>query len=205
MSTTTVAEDVRARVRRAPTGSFVRPADLPGSRSAVLTALSRLHAEGGLVRLRNGLYWKGVSSRFGPGRPSLLEAAVSAAGNRGAGPAGWSATQVLGLSTQLPATPEVAVAGAAPTLVGVRFHRRNNTARHELGFYEVALIEALRDFPRYSEVDIESVARTVARLEAEGKVRLARVKRVAASEHSPALRRNLEAVTELLGQATSDE
>lgn len=157
------------------------------------------------MRVRNGLYWKGVSSRFGRGRPSLLEAAVSAAGDRGAGPAGWSATQVLGLATQLPATPEVAVAGPAPKLDGVRFHRRSNAARRDLGFYEVALIEALRDFPRYSEVDMESVARTVTRLESEGKVRMAKVERVAASEHSPALRRNLEAMNALLRHDVPDE
>ncbi|MHB8243724.1 MAG: hypothetical protein ACYDGN_00015 [Acidimicrobiales bacterium] len=205
MSTTTVAEDIRERVRRAPRGSFIRPADLPGSRSAVLTILSRLHAAGGIVRVRNGLYWKGVSSRYGPGRPSLLEAAVSAAGSKGAGPAGWSAAQVLGFATQLPATPQVAVAGPAPTLEGVRFHRRSNAARRDLGFYEVALLEALRDFPRHSEVDMKAVARTVARLETEGKVRLAKVKRVAASEHSPALRRNLGAVSELLSRDTASE
>jgi hypothetical protein len=165
----------------------------------VLTALSRLHAEGELVRVRNGLYWKGLGSRFGPGRPGLLESAVNAAGGSGAGPAGWSATQVLGLSTQLPATPEVAVAGPVPTLVGVRFHRRSNTVRLGLGFYEVALLEALRAYPLYAEVGLDDVARNVRRLQDEGKVRLAEVERAAASEHSRALRWNLDALRGLLG------
>jgi hypothetical protein len=194
----TTADKVRTKVRRAPVGTFIRPASLPGSRPAVLTALSRLHADGELVRIRNGLYWKGVRSRFGPGRPGLLDAALAAGGGKGAGPAGWSATQVLGLSTQVPAIPEVAVAGPVRTLEGVRFHRRSNVERRDLNFYEVALIEALRDFPRYSELDIEAIARRVRSLEEEGKVHLARVTRVASSEHSSALRQNLETVRTLL-------
>jgi hypothetical protein len=194
----TTAELVRTRVDNSHAGSFIRSSDLPGPRSAVLTALSRLHAEGELVRVRNGLYWKGVTSRYGPGRPGLLDAAVKMAGDRGVGPAGWSATHVLGLSTQLPAMPEVAVTGPAPTLDGVRFHRRNNVARHDLRFIEIALMEVLRDFPRHSEVDIEEVARMVRRLEQEGKLRFSKVEKAASSEHSPALRRNLEVIRELL-------
>lgn len=192
------AEAIRTRVCRAPAGSFFRPSDLPGPRAAVLTALSRLCAEGELVRVRNGLYWKGVRSHFGPGRPGLLDAAVKVAGGKGVGPAGWSATQVLGLSTQLPAIPEVSVAGPTPSLKGVRFHRRNNVARWRLSFHEVALIEALRDFPRHSEVGIDEVARTVRRLRTDGKVDLSKVERVASFEHSRALHRNLESMLALL-------
>ncbi len=196
----TTAEMIRRKVQEVPAGTFIRPADLPGTRPAVLTALSRLHADGELVRVRNGLYWKGLQSRFGSGRPNLLDAAVAVAAGSGAGPTGWSATQVLGLSTQLPAVPEVAVAGPVPTLEGVRFHRRNDTARHELNFYEVALMEVLRTYPRYAEVGIDRVAATVRRLEAEGNADWSKIERVARSEHSPKLRHNLARVDELLGQ-----
>jgi hypothetical protein len=195
----TTAEMIRRKVQEVPAGTFVRPADLPGTRPAVLTALSRLHADGELVRVRNGLYWKGLRSRFGSGRPNLLDAAVAVVGT-GAGPTGWSATQILGLSTQLPAVPEVAVAGPVPTLEGVRFHRRNNAARHELNFFEVALMEALRSYPRYAEVGIDRVAATVRRLEAEGEADWSKIKRVARSEHSPKLRQNLATVDEFLSR-----
>jgi hypothetical protein len=198
----TTAEMIRRKVQEVPAGTFVRPADLPGTRPAVLTALSRLHADGELVRVRNGLYWKGLRSRFGSGRPNLLDAAVAVAGT-GAGPTGWSATQILGLSTQLPAVPEVAVAGPVPTLEGVRFHRRNNAARHELNFFEVALMEALRSYPRYAEVGIDRVAATVRRLEAEGEADWSKIKRVARSEHSPKLRQNLATVDDMLGRNTA--
>ena len=195
----TTAEMIRRRVQEVPAGTFIRPAELPGTRSAVLTALSRLHADGELVRVRNGLYWKGLRSRFGSGQPNPLDAAVAVAGT-GAGPTGWSATQVLGLSTQFPAVPELAVAGPVPTLEGVRFHRRNNAARHELNFFEVALMETLRSYPRYAEVGVDRVAATVRRLEAEGEVDWSKIERVARSEHSPKLRQNLARVDEVLGQ-----
>jgi len=195
----TTAEMIRRRVQEAPAGTFIRPAELPGTRPAVLTALSRLHADGELVRVRNGLYWKGLRSRFGSGRPNLLDAAVAVGGGMGAGPTGWSATQVLGLSTQLPAMPEVAVAGPVPILEGVRFHRCNNAPRCDLNFHEVALMEVLRTYPRYAEVGIDRVAATVRRLEAEGKVDWSKIERVARSEHSPKLRHNLATVDELVG------
>lgn len=53
-------EAARRRVRRAPAGTFFRTSDFVGPRPAVLTALSRLHSDGALARVRNGLYWKGV-------------------------------------------------------------------------------------------------------------------------------------------------
>ena len=65
-------EAARRRVRRAPAGTFFRTSDFVGPRPAVLTALSLLHSDGALARVRNGLYWKGVNSRFGKGRPDAL-------------------------------------------------------------------------------------------------------------------------------------
>ena len=145
--TASVAGAVRAAIAAAPAGTFIRNADVPGSRAGVNTALSRLAADGEVVRVRNGLYWKGVKSRFGSGIPGLLDAAIAAAGGDGAGPSGWSAAQALGLSTQVPAIPEVAVAGPVPSLRGVRFHKRNNLARRDLSVCEIALLEALRSYP----------------------------------------------------------
>ena len=194
----TTAEAIRNKVRRAPAGTFMRPSDFPGPRAAVLVVLSRLHAKGDLIRVRNGLYWKGVNSPYGKGSPDLLASAMAAAGERGVGPSGWSATHALGLSTQMPAIPELAVTGPAPKFEGVRFHTRNNATRRGLSFYELALLEALREFPRFAEVDIAEVARKVADLEAKGKIRMAKVEKVAAREHSPRLRENLAIVRELL-------
>jgi hypothetical protein len=199
--TQSVAESVRAVVAEAPAGSFIRSADVPGSRAAVNTAMSRMAGAGELVRVHHGLYWKGVQSRFGPGRPGVVDVAIAVVGPAGAGPSGWSAAQALGLSTQVPAEPEVAVAGPVPSFAGVRFHRRNNLARRDLGFWEIALLEALRSYPAYAEVSMAELAGRVRTLAAEGKVRFARLETAARREHSPALRRNLAAVREWLPEA----
>jgi Family of unknown function (DUF6088) len=192
--TESIADGIRASVEAAPVGAFIRSADVSGPRAAVNTALSRLAGAGELVRVRNGLYWKGVKSRFGAGRPGLLDAAIAVAGTAGAGPAGWSATHALGLSTQLPATPEVAVAGPVPSFAGVRFHKRNNLARRNLGFWEIALLEALRSYPAYTEAGLDELASRARSLSDEGKVRFPCLQAAALSEHSPALRQNLAAV-----------
>jgi hypothetical protein len=196
--TASIAADIRASVEATPAGAFIRSADVPGPRAAVNTALSRLAKAGKLVRVRNGLYWKGVTSRFGTGRPGLLDAAIAAAGIDGAGPSGWSATHALGLSTQLPAMPEVAVAGPVPSLEGVRFHKRNNLARRNLGFWEIAILEALRSYPAYAEVGLDEIASRACSLSADGKVRLPALESAARSERSLALRRNFAAVLERL-------
>jgi len=196
--TASIAADIRASVEAVPVGTFIRSADVPGPRAAVNTALSRLARSGCLVRVRNGLYWKGATSRFGPGRPGLLDAAIAVVGVDGAGPSGWSAAHALGLSTQLPATPEVAIAGPVPSFEGVRFHKRNNLARRSLGFWEIALLEALRSYPAYAEVGLDELATRACSLSAEGKVRFPSLKSAARSERSPALRRNLAAVMERL-------
>jgi hypothetical protein len=196
-----VASEVRAVVAAAPVGTFIRSTDIPGSRAAVNTALSRLSSVGDVVRLRHGLYWKGVKSRFGAGRPALLDGAIAAAGTRGVGPSGWSAAQALGLSTQIPATPEVAVAGPAPSYEGVIFHKRNNLARRELGVWEIAILEVLRAYPAYVEATLDEVAERVSGLVEDGKVRLADVERAVSTERSPTLRHNLAAVRAKLSAA----
>lgn len=193
------AARVEALVRAAPTGTYIRNSDIPGSSAAVNTTLHRLWQEPDteLVRVKNGLYWKGVRSRFGPGRPMRLDAALEAARGRGAGPSGWSAANALGLSTQVPVVPEVAVVGSTPSMPGVRFRRRNNLARLALSPIEIALLEVLRD-PRYLEVDLAGVAGRVKVLAADGRVRLNKVEEVAMSEPSPTLRKNLSAMHDTL-------
>ncbi len=196
-------EAARQRVRRAPAGTFFRTSDFVGPRPAVLTALSRLHSDGALARVRNGLYWKGVNSRFGKGRPDASAAAIALAKGRGVGPTAWSATQALGLSTQVPPIAELAVIGPAPKMEGVRFHTRNNTARRDLSFLEIAVIETLREFPRYAEADLFELAKKIDALELNNKISLKKVEKVATSERSPRLRENLEALRDIRERAVA--
>lgn len=186
----TVSATVHRRVHAARPGVFLRTADFPGSRSAVETQLSRLVAAGeGLVRVRRGLYWKGVRSRFGPGRPGVDAIVRAVASDRGVGPSGWTASHALGLSTQVPATPAYAVVGAPPTgLPGVKFHSRRNLRRLRLRYHEVALLEVLRDWPESAEADWATLVRRMARDLGAGLLRADRLRSVVAGERMPALR-----------------
>lgn len=189
----TVAGSIRSSVERARPGAFFRVSEFDGPRRAVESAFSRLVLEeGSLIRVRRGLYWKGVKSRFGPGRPRPEDVASEVAKGRGIGPAGWSASHALGLSTQVPAVPEFAVVGPPPTGVpGVRFHSRRNFARLGLRYEEIALLEVLRDWPAYVDRDWSDLERTVIRFRDDGRIRPNRLLNAATEERAPALRTRL--------------
>lgn len=181
---------VRDRVVRTPRGSFVRSADFTGSSSAVDMALSRLASERGpLVRVGRGVYWKGVDSRFGTGAPPALDAALEVAGP-GAGPAGWSALRFLGLTTQLPAVPHVAVPGRQLALRNARVSKRSNALRVLLNPAEVAVLEVLRkDWIDRIDGGHEALIEALRRLTTEGQIRLDSLDEVAARETSLVRRR----------------
>src|ERR1700716_2295524 len=107
----TTSARIRKRVDSAAPGTFFRSSDFSGSTAAVEAAMSRLPSAGVLKRVHRGLYWKGVRSRFGSGRPAALAVGVELAGRRGVGPAGWTASHVLGLTTQVPPSTELTLVG----------------------------------------------------------------------------------------------
>ncbi len=147
--------------------------------------------DGPIIRVRHGLYWtKPAATRFGTGRPDPLAAAMAIAG-RGAGPAGWSATQALGLSTQVPMTPTIAVLGRPPKGInGVRFVSRSNLERRDLTPIEIAALEVLRDFPDHTDPGIgwSDVQARLDLLASEGRINLDRLLATARSEHHAGVR-----------------
>lgn len=154
------------------THSFVCARDFDAPRGAVDTALSRLCASGGLVRVRKGLYWKGVSTRFGMSRPTAGEVALEV-GGPGSGPAGVAAAHWLGLTTQVPATFEAAVPVRVPKAwSAVRFSQRSpGRLLRALWPTEVALIEVLRAGPAVVERPWAKVAVVVEGLVDRGEMR----------------------------------
>jgi hypothetical protein len=166
------AQIVREHVERNPVRRFIAPASIPGSRRAVECEMSRLAAEGEVVRVRKGLYWKGPKTRVGMPLPRPLEVALEVAGH-GSGPSGVSAAQRLGLTTQVPAIEQVAVAGRVPSpIAGVRFVSRS-IERRIAGLHpdEVALMEVLRAGPGIVEAPWSVVADVAHRLVASGAIR----------------------------------
>lgn len=151
--------------------------------------MSRLAAEGEVIRVRKGLYWKGPKTRVGMPFPRSLDVGLEVAGS-GSGPAGVSSAHMLGLTTQVPAVEQVAVAGRVPSPVpGVRFVSRSIERRIAgLRPVEIALIEVLRDGPTIIEQPWAKVATVVERLVDAGEVRPGLVATQLGHEHHVAAR-----------------
>ena len=167
------SEQVADLVAALPEGSFVVVRDVDGSRSAVESAFSRLSAAGDVLRVRKGLYWKGTTTPLGMSPPRTEEVALQL-GGAGSGPAGVTAANWLGLTSQVPATFLAAVPGRTPgPCPGVRFTQRP-IARllHSLTPDEVAVLEVLRAGPAVVETPWEELPDVIARLAASGTVRL---------------------------------
>lgn len=173
---------IRMTIEKAPPGTFFHASRLPGSPRAVESEMSRLARRGVVQRVHKGLYWKGRASRFGNTRPDPATVAFEVASDRGVGFSGVSASYALGLSSQVPPRPEIAVVGPPPSgIKGVTFHSRNNVCRHTLRPTEVALLEVLRAWPYGVEVGEDELATTVQTLARENAIDLDRV--AEAAEH----------------------
>jgi hypothetical protein len=183
------AETVRTLVSQRPERAFIPTTTIPGSRRAVECEMSRLASEGEVLRVRKGLYWKAAKTRVGMALPRPAEIALAVAGP-GAGLAGVSAAHALGLTTQVPAVEEIAVAGRVPSPVrGARFTSRS-IERRLLGLRptEIALLEVLRAGPSVIDVPWAQVASTAKRLAAAGEIRCELLATQTANEHHVATR-----------------
>jgi hypothetical protein len=191
VSETSTAGVVQQKIKSAPAGTFFTRADFVGPDRAVESALSRLTQSGELLRVRRGLYWKGKATRFGTTRPTPMQVALQVAGP-GSGPAGVAAAHMLGLTTQVPGTAEVAVPGHVPEpLAGVRFRARSFDRRlRALRPMEVAVLEVLRDLDAV-EVPWALAAQRLRELAGRGAIRAALLCEEAAEESVPAVRERL--------------
>lgn len=193
-----VAERVRTRAER-DGERFWRVEDFSGlSPSAVARALSRLAEEGLLERRHKGVYYRPKSTRFGQSIP-LASAAAAQTLRAPVHPAGLTAANVLGFTTQNPGRLEYATsAGAPPTaLADAIVHTRRPASREGLSPEDGALLEFLRERASTSDLSPEA---TVARLRKllSDRDRFARLARVAADE-PPRVRAMLGAVGQEVG------
>ena len=194
MNRTSTARDW---VMSQPPGTYFSTSDVPGTRGSADSLLSRLAApDGPIQRVRQGVYWrKAAPTRFGSARPDPAQVAIVAAGP-GAGPGGASAANSVGLSTQVPRRPHIAVVGRAPKgLPGVQITARANPHRVLLSPTEVAVLESVRDFDRYADISWPQARTRLRRLAADGKIDLVKVAGVAAHERGGVLR---ERITDLV-------
>lgn len=197
-----VAGKVRSKVLRSR-GHFWRPTDFDGSPGAVAVALSRLHDEGELRRIRRGLYWRGPKSLLGMAPPKPEQLITELAGRTGVGPSGPSAAAALGLSTQVPSRTFVAVPMRPPSSPrGIRFvdrSGREGRVSAGLGPAEVALLEVLDAPDRFIEIDSDEAYARMGKLLRNGEIDAVRLSRAAPGE-SARVRENLRTLLNSIGR-----
>lgn len=154
-----VASSVREEVN-ASTDQYWSVEDFNLDSHAVASELSRLRRSGELESVRRGLYWRGRRTRFGQvGAPAVEAVRKLVSEDEALGAAGWYATNLLRLSTQVSPVPTVAVTCRVPTgLKDVRVvDRSNRTGRRaaQLNETEVTYLEALEAWEDNVEVSNE--------------------------------------------------
>jgi len=197
-----VTKTVEARVKRRPGRLFTFEDfdDLPAT--AVAPALSRLAKRGEIKRARKGVYYAPRRTVLGdvPPDPVVLGDAISRGRSH---PAGLSAANLLGLTTQVPARVELAVEDKRPMSPrGVEFKPRMRTNRRDLGAREVALLEVLRDIHHLSDIPPDATKSRLLDVLNHDEAR-SRILRAAAHE-PPRVRAMVGALAERAG-ARSDE
>jgi hypothetical protein len=201
MAEKTISGTVEARMSRKPGRLFTYAdfADLPPS--AVASALSRLRARGKVVRARKGVYF--IPRRTVLGEVSPDPVRVGQAITENAFPAGLTASNVLGLTRQVPARLELAVPDRRLTPPeGIEFKVRTGVHRRGLRPDEAALLEVLRDIRHLSDLSpsatIDHLAAVVGRR--ESRRRLIR----AAPYEPPRVRAMLGALAEETGATRAE-
>ncbi len=164
-ATTPISASIRSRIERGGESlwQFEDFAEFPATATA--QTLSRLTREGLLRRVAKGIYYRPGQSTFGETKPSPRALRALAAKRQRLFPAGLSAANLLGFSTQTPRRVELSTPSASVQrrLLGsdTVVHTRRPAAWLELTDEEAALLEVLRDGADLSEL---SLTRTTARL-----------------------------------------
>jgi Family of unknown function (DUF6088) len=156
------AERIRNRIEQEG-GKYWRQSDFPELPPfAVSQTLSRLVKAGILERVSKGLYYRPRITRFGQSRPSEIEVQALSIHQK-VMPAGISAANLLGFSTQNVAQGEFATAAASVprTIIGksVRLHTRRPEIWNSLSHTEAALLDLLRTRGKFSELSEEATQR----------------------------------------------
>jgi len=167
--------------------------------SAVAAALSRLNTEGELQRVGKGVYYRSQPTSFGPSLPSASGVAAKSL-HSALHPAGLTAANILGLTTQNPGRPEYATPAAwvPKALRNAIVHTGRDSSRAGLSTEEGAFLETLRERARSSDLSAEETTQKMLRFLADER----RFKRLAAAAKGepPRVRAMLGALGEERGQ-----
>lgn len=146
------AARIRKRIERSP-GRYWSVDDFKDlNASGISRTLARLAKDGVVVRVGPGVYYKGRETSIGRSRPSPARMASQNVKNYNLKPAGMSAANALGLTTQIPRTPEYATTHRnKPSAVVGRVHVLRPPSRDRLDAREFALLEVIRTRGKYTD------------------------------------------------------
>lgn len=198
-----VASEIRRKISHS-SNRFFRSREFDGTRTAIEKALGRLVENGELLRIRNGLYWRGAKTPFGMAPPNPRVVVKEYADGYPIGPAGVSAANLLGLSTQVPRIPEYAVPTTVPPIDRIRLVRRetrrsNGRWAARLTEVEVALLEVLDSWESVIEIPASEALERMSAILSDGYVRPERLVQASASEPAR-VRERLRFVLEFAGE-----
>ena len=191
------ATELALRQAKLSSNSLLRAEDLKGTTPAAATkALARLAKQGVLTRVAKGLYFAPKDTLLGKSKPSALAIAQKTLDGK-TRPTGASAANLLGLSTQLPARPQlVAFTSNAPKHSGsARISLRRGARPHPLPSLEGALLEFIRDRGEFAETNANETYRRLRHL-LKDQLQMARLRelREVALEEPPRVRAMLGAM-----------
>jgi hypothetical protein len=161
--------------------------EFDGSVDAVQSELRRLVKAGELEHLRRGIYWRGRKTRFGMADAGEAQALRAVLGRKVAiGAAGWHATNLLGLSTQVSPVEVLAITARPPAgfprLKLIDRSRRVGRREQRLSDLEITILEALEGWDRYVEESSEQASSRFQRLLEREDVRIGKLVPAAKSE-----------------------
>lgn len=140
------ATEIALRRAKLSGKSLLRAEDLKGATPAAASkALARLAKQGVLTRVGKGLYFAPKDTLIGKSKPSETSIALKRLEGK-TRPTGASAANILGLSTQVPARPQlIAYTSNPPKNAGAaRIKLRRTSSLHPLPTLEGALLEFIR-------------------------------------------------------------
>jgi Family of unknown function (DUF6088) len=196
------AERIRNRIEQEDS-KYWRQNDFPELPPfAVSQTLSRLVKAGVLERVSKGLYYRPRTTRFGRSRPSESEIQALPIHQK-VMPAGISAANLLGFSTQNIGQGEFATAAASVPrkIIGdsVRLHTRRPETWKSLSQTEAALLDLLRTRGKFSELSEEATQQRLLLYLSEGD-RYERLAAIASTE-PPRVRAMLGALGQELNKS----
>ncbi len=125
-------------------------------------------------------------------RPRIEEIVREVLGEKGSGPAGYSAAREWGVTTQVPSSFHVAALWTSDPIEGVTQHARRNRERAGLNAKEIALLELMRAPEVYIEAGWSALVGKARDALTKGEISEGRLRTAVAGERNTIVRESFD-------------